>query len=250
MSYDSSAEMFALWEQYNQVRTSGFKKQANQILNTFLECFKKQTVEVRATFVENLCTELLDRFSSSPNDFWLSTNGTDVSGLPIRIQFPLFRDAVLPELLGRFNAGDAKATRWLGQLGQFFYCDKRLWKLTCEELDLPWPETNTSFFFEKSYAINKDQITLQFIVSMYLGSLEYDCHEIPYGLLCEPEEMNRTVAESRDYWRQLDPSELKDKWNEQLIEYERIAFCWDDYITHKFLYDDFYDYMIKNNIKW
>lgn len=245
-----TTEMRALWERYNRVRTSGAKKQANLILGEFIACFKAQSSEVRAAFVEELCTELLDNFSENVHGFVLATNGTRVSDLPVRIQFPLFRETVLPELMIRFQAGDARAVRWLGQLEQFFMSDQMLEKRTYGELGLPWQETDSLFFFEKSYAMQKDQTTLRLILMKRLHDLGYACHEIPCGVLMTPEYMNNYVAELRDYWTQLEPSKLKDEWQLRLVEYEQIAVCWNDYCTNRSLYTDFRDYMIVNNIQW
>jgi len=251
MNNDSSTEMYALWEQYNRVRVAGAKKQANQILDTFLKCFKDQTPEVKATFVEKVCSKLLDPITDDTtyNGHYLCTNGVQVSDLPIRIQFPLFRDAILPELIRRFNIHDARAIRWIGQLEQFFYANQELWQDTCAELDLPFP-VGSMFFFKRSFAIKPEQTTLRMIIKTYAMNLSYDCHHMPDGILCEPEQMNQTIADARNYWNQLEASPIKDEWNECLGVYERIAASWDDYCTHRFLYDNFEHYLAKNKIEW
>lgn len=256
MNHDPIVEMYDIWERYNQVRIVGLKKQANKILDTFLECFKKQTHETQASFVDGICTELLDSLPDSNDDlycghcFCLGHNGTYVSDSPTRIQFPLFRDAVLPELIRRYSIGDYRAIRWIGQMASFFYSNQKFWKHTCEKINLPWEEAGMMFFLEKSYAIQKDQRTLRMIIQVCMNSFAYYCHEIPCGILCESKLMKQEIAETQNYLEQLEPSKRKNRWNERLLQYERIAACWDDYCTHMSCYDDFRHYMIVNKVEW
>ena len=218
--------MYALWDRYNQVRTAGAKKQANQILNTFIECFKNQTAEVRAAFVEEVCTQVWDAIANAPDDYWLCGGYISTFNLPVHIQVPFVEEVLTPELVHRLrvNAKDASTMRWFG-------------------------EFSSMSLYEQSYAIQKDQTTLRKIIVSYMKSLGYDCHEMPSGVLSEPEVMSQNVAKARDYLEQLEPSTLKDKWNERLLEYEQIAVYWEDYNKHRSLYNDFRHYLTVNEQK-
>ena len=171
MNHNFIAELDALWERYNRVRALGSKKlrkQAESILNTYIECLQKLTPDVLAVYAEHLCTKTLDVLANAPDDYWLngywlfSPAGEEWwkehgSKLPNPSFVPI-RDTLMPELLRRFNTRDALATRWLGQI------TTTLDKSICEKLDLPWPETDGLFFLEKSYTMQKDQLTLRLIV--------------------------------------------------------------------------------------
>jgi hypothetical protein len=227
---DPVAEMYALWEQYNKLRSLGGKRlrpRTKQALNTFVECFKKQTPEVRTIFIGEVCTQIYDCFVKAPDSFWFGAGAGTlyILEMPIHIQSP-FSD-VLDEELDRLyldNPSDAQIIRWRGLL-------------CCED--------------KKTFAIQKDQIILRKIIATYIYRLGDACHEIPWGIFYEsPELMNQDVTEARDYWKQLEPSTLKDTWNEFLLKYERIAKCWNDYCTHKSLYADFRQYMVIHQVEW
>ena len=349
MNHDPIAEMYALWERYNQVRAIGskkMKKQAEQILNTLLECFIQQTPEVRVAFFEKIgmpapvesdqnmvlwnsygyfasyyrilrdfspeeakklyqtdnTQNINDFYANAHDDEWFdgwvpqrtptaddcqtqNTEGTGtryhyndgvksgfievvhVENVPSepssesaqKIPYPLafehynhFMLELLPEQIRRFKVDDAWATRWLGlawlPLSQLKGFPHR--KKICEELDFLWRERAPQFFYEKSYAIHKDPTTLRLIIREYMRYMNwhfYPRYNVPQ---CMPEFMNQTVAEARNYWEQLEPSTLKDKWNERFLIFEQIADCWDDYSKHRSLYNalynDFWHYLSVN----
>lgn len=228
------AEMYALWEQYQRLRTIGSKKlrkQVNEVLNTFIECFKMQAPEVRTTFIEEICTQVFDSLANAPDNFWLGGGFIETLALPIHIQSQFVSGVLVPELerLHRENPSDVQKILCLGAWCGFD-------------------------FLGKSCATPKDQTILRKIIAAGMYRLGDFCHELPIGVLCNPELMNQNVAETRNYFEQLEPSILKDIWNEHLLRYERIAKCWGNYCTHKFLrdvlYDDFRHYMTVNEVEW
>ena len=233
MSHDPVSEMYALWERYKRLRAIGsqkLRKQANQSLNTFIECFKQQTGEVRATFVNEIYTLIWDAITNAPDEFWLLGGHLFDINLPIPLQVPFTEEVLTPELNRRLQTdpNDAQALRWRG-------------------------------LYKQSYAIQKDQMTLRHIIMTYMYSIGYTYgHDVEAGIISNPSGMNamkvteQNLAEARDYWVQLESSTLKDKWDKCLTRYERIAACWDDYCSHKFLndvfYNDFHHYLIVNKI--
>ena len=232
MSHDSEAlaEMYALWEQYSKLRSIGgkrFRKQMIQSRSTFVECFNKQTPEVRTAFIEEALATISDYIVNAPDDFWIPGAGLYMLKLPQHIEDMLYAGAISTELfrLYRENPNDVQIIRLLVLIERMG-----------DEKEL--------------YAIHKDQMILRRIVVTYLSYLSYDCHEIPTGILNTPEIMNQNVAEARNYLNQLEPSTLKDKWNEQLLEYERFAKCWEDYCTHKWFYIDFRHYLTMKEVEW
>ena len=251
---DFITEMYTLWEEYQRLRTIGSKKlrkQAEQILKTLIERFKQQAVEIRKAFLEKIGVPAFDGSDASienaPDDNWFHW----MLNLPPHIPQQLVLAHLMlyvPVLQYHFNARDARVTRWIGSLWSFLPDDTR--KSICNELDIPYPGTTPLFFYERSYAIQKNQATLNQIVDMYIGFFAYVCLPIFGGLACPPEWMNQNVAKARNYWEQLDLSDNKDELNKLLLQYEQVAKCWDDYCANKFSYNDFRHYMAINGIEW
>jgi hypothetical protein len=196
----------------------------------FIECFKGQTAEVRAAFVDGICTILCDAIAKAPDEYWQMC-GCNLYMLDLpetlqRPQRPLVDEVLVPELNRRLidNPSDVRAARTIRAIG--------IGSAT------------------ESDEIRKDQFILRSIISARLYNLSYVLHEIRYGGFYEPEEIDRGVVGTRNCLDQLESSTLKDKWNEQLLEYERLAVYWDDYCRTHLLYADFQQYMTLYGFEW
>ena len=112
-------ELKGLWTKYNEVRLSGAKKKANELLKYFIGLLKKQDKGTIKAFADQICHDVLDSSSIIEN------NGSVVSGQTIRIQHPLFKEIIVPVLAEQYEKDSAIHIKWIAQLEQFFYSDNK-----------------------------------------------------------------------------------------------------------------------------
>jgi hypothetical protein len=174
---------------------------------------------------------ICDAIANAPDVFWQCGAGNSLYMLDLpatlqRPQRPLVEGVLTPELnrLHLDNPSDVQVARTMCVLG---------WGYPIAVPD----------------EIRKDQFMLRTTISSCLSSLGYTIyHDICGGCpyipdFNEPKKINREIARARNYLDQLEPSTLKGKWNEQLLELERIAGYWEDFCRNNLLYADFRQYM-------
>lgn len=231
-------ELTEMWHEYNQIRVTGDKKTATKRLLDFIDLLKKQDENDIQKFVDNLCELILEE-----EEKIIDSNGTEVSDKQVRIQFPLFKEIILPVLKVQFKNNSAKHIKWIGQLEQFFYSDKNLTTNFLKELNIEG-HFEARYFFEKSFSIGKNQKTLNFCLNRIAQDINFYLHEVPFGVLISPEELEKELNTFRKYWLL---SDSKNVWKEDLTQWETIAKHWKLYILNQDEYDSFENYLKLND---
>jgi hypothetical protein len=228
------------WIKYNQVRVVGDKKTANKLLVDYIGLLKQQDEKVIKIFVDNICSLTLEADNKI-----IYNNGTEVSDKDIRIQHPLFKEIVLPILKDQYKKGSAKHIKWVGQLEQFFYSDNATTELFLKELNITC-YFEARYFFEKSFAIDNNQKTLTLLLNRIAQDINYYTHEVPIGVLVDPDVLDKEIMTFRQYWQQCD---TKNIWEAVLTEWELIAKHWTLYLATQDKYDSFENYLKANGIQ-
>jgi hypothetical protein len=228
-----------IWNKYNQVRVNGDKKTANKLLLDYIDLLKQQDEKDIKTFVDNICSLTLDIDNKI-----IYYNGIEVSNKDIRIQHPLFKEIILPILKEQYKKGSSKHIKWIGQFEQFFYSDKVTTYMFLKELDIIDP-FESRYFFEKSFAIDNNQKTLTLLLNRMAQDINFYTHEVPIGVLVEPEVFEKELMVFRHYWQQ---SDTKNIWEVVLKEWELIAKHWTLYLANPGKYDNFENYLMINGI--
>ena len=229
-----------IWDKYNQVRVAGDKKSANKLLVDYIGLLKQQDEKVIKIFVDNICSLTLDA-----DDKIIYNNGTEVSEKAIRIQHPLFKEIILPILKDQYKNHSAKHIKWVGQLEQFFYSDNATTEVFLKELNIAG-YFEARHFFEKSFGIDNNQKTLTLLLNRIAQDINYYTHEVPIGVLVDPDVLHKELMTFRQYWQQCD---TKNIWEAVLTEWELVAKHWTIYIANQDKYDTFENYLKANGIQ-
>lgn len=229
-------ELTDLWERYNEIRSSGDKKTANRVLDDFIPKIREEDYATRKDFVDEICEAFLD-------DEIAANNGEKVSAKKIRIQHPLFKEIVLPILIEEYKNKSAKHTRWIGQFEQFIYSD---WKATnAFTKEIGKEDFISTDFFEESFHLEESQKTLDLLLDRLARSLNYCIHEVPFGILAEPDDFEEEINLFKKYHAFSGKKEI---WTEKLAELESLAFHWRAYREREDEYAGFVDYLEKNGL--
>ena len=233
-------ELRNIWKNYNQTRISGDKKTANKLLQKYIDILKNENYSVREEFVDEICSAVLET-----KDNIIANNGTEVSDNEYRIQHPLFKEIILPILIVKYKMNSAQHIKWIGQLEQFFYSDSQISKKFLDEIGIE-DYFSTSFFFEKSFSIDRSQKTLDLLLKRYARDLEYYVHEVPFGVLIEPDIFDEEIKLFETYYEQFDKKGI---WTARLNEWKLISLHWRTYLSSRSEYVNFEDYLNRNGIK-
>lgn len=227
-----------LWDRYNKVRLAGDKKSANKILIEFIRLLKQQSKDVIQEFSDSLCADVLE------SNTILSNNGDAASHAKNRIQHQLFRDILVPVLEEKFKAGSSKHMRWIAQLEQFFYSDYNTAKNFLARIEVPFP-FDTIYFLKKSYSLSQSERTLELLLSRIHQDISYAIHELPMGVIYEPDTFDEMVEEFIKY------NELyykRKNWNSQIKDWKLIGKHWRIYLSNQEGFDNFDQYLKVNEV--
>ena len=236
----TQSKLTDIWDKYNQVRVAGDKKTANKLLLDYIDFLKQQDENDIKIFVDNICNLTLEADNKI-----ISNNGTEVSDKDIRIQHPLFKEIVLPIIKDQYKRGSAKHIKWIGQLEQFFYSDNATTEAFLRELNITG-NFEARHFFEKSFAIDNNQKTLSLLLNRIAQDINYYTHEVPIGVLVDPDVLDKELMTFRAYWQQ---SDTKNLWEALLNEWVLIAKHWKFFIEKRDQYDNFENYLRINGIQ-
>ncbi len=243
--------------EYNQLRLKGDKKTANKILIEFINGLKNENQKTIESFVYSICKLVLDKAGQ------LSNNGTDVSNSNNRIQHPLFKEILIPVFIRKYKENEATYIRWIGQLEQFFYSDNNTTQLFLESIKDELSESvqldsksnqdktiscrnfSTQSFFIKSYHIEPDQKTLDLLLDRLAQDIFYAMHELPTGILVEPDIFINDIKEFEFYFEK---SNKKAKWESYLHKWKSMGQHWKEYSENKSNYKGFKHYLDLNGI--
>ena len=229
-----------IWDKYNQVRVAGVKKTANKLLVDYIDLLKQQDEKDIKIFVDNICSLTLDF-----DDKIIYNNGTEVSDKDIRIPHPLFKEIILPILKDQYKKDSAKHIRWIGQFEQFFYSANATTQAFLRELNIAG-HFETRHFFEKSFFIDNNQKTLTLLLNRIAQDINYYTHEVPIGVLVDPDVLDKELMTFRQYWQQCDKKNI---WEDVWTEWELIAKHWTLYLATQDKYDNFENYLTTNGIQ-
>jgi len=174
----------------------------------------------------------------------LPTNGQKISDNKIRIQYPLFKEIIVPVLADKYKVNSSIHIKWIGQLEQFFYSDRKTSSDFLREIGKDG-FFETTHFFEKAFSIDNDQVTLSLLLNRLAQDINYDTHEVPMFVLVDPEVLNEEVLNFKKYWEQSDTKEI---WKDILGEWESIAEHWTLYINGKDYMCGFEGYLLNRGI--
>ena len=228
------------WIKYNELRIAGDRKSANQLLAEFIITLKQQDKSTIENFVDQICSLTLEIDKQV-----LANNGTEVSNNLTRIQHPLFKEIILPVLTEKFLTNSPKHIKWIGQLEQFFYSDYSLTTNFLNQLSIEG-FFETRYFFEKSFLLENKQDTLTLLLNRIAQDIDYYTHEVPSGVIVEPEVLDQELTYFTKYW---ELSENKHLWERNLNAWKFIAKHWRLYRDLQNQYDSFSDYLQKNEIE-
>jgi hypothetical protein len=230
-----------LWDSYNHARVSGDKKKSNDFLKKFIGDLKKQNETEINSFVDMLCESIFDK--ENP----LDDNLSEVeSNKQFAIQYPLFKEIVVPVLVAQHKKSSAKHIRWIAQFEQWFYSDYRFTQAFLKELNIDGTFESISFL-EQSYSIDNNQKTLDLLLHRMAQDINNFLHETPIGMLVVPEVLNKKLLIFRNYWQQ---SINNKDWQKTLIYWELIASHWAKYCENEDQYSGFEQYLKINEIDW
>jgi hypothetical protein len=217
-------DMIDLWNNYENCLDKGLKKKAIETLNVFILRLKATDIETQ----RKITNILIDR--KEEENFL--------------IQFPLFKDMVLPILIQNAKQGKLGAYRLIGEFEQFIYSDSRLGQLINRELNIG----NDSFYsigmFEKELSINpRDTKTINLLIQGIAKSLDYAVHEVPIGVLYDKEL----------YFQRLEQLEkllvannlMSNKWDKRISTLNSIGKTWTDYLESKG-FENYADFLVKS----
>ncbi|HSC53781.1 MAG TPA: hypothetical protein VLC98_09180 [Phnomibacter sp.] len=227
------------WEAYNQLRVAGVKKQANQLLAEFISTLQQQDPKAISEFVNMVCMAVLET-----NHEIVANNGWRVSEMDTRIQHPLFKEIIVPELIQQYLQHSAMHIKWIGQLEQFFYADTATATHFLQAIQVEG-FFSAFFFFEKSFALQPNQQTLSLLLSSLAQPLDYYMHEVPHAVLVHPDELTQALAVFKNYFQQVDN---KAEWAQALQHWELIATHWSIYFSQKDGYENFEVYLQANGV--
>lgn len=100
-------------------------------------------------------------------------------------------------------------------------------------------------FFEEAYKIEKRKETLDLLLNRIAQDLDYYIHEVPFGIIVEPEVFDEEVGLFKKYYNLLDDKSL---WTSKLEEWGMLAFHWKKQLSNRNRYSNFEDYLTKNGI--
>ncbi len=231
---ETLAKLNDIWNTYRQARNTGDKKKANQLLRNYIDVFKLQDPKDIKIFVDNICHSVWDNERMPGLNHPSET--PDNNNI---IQHPLFKEIIVPDLIKEYNNNSALHMRWIGQFEQFFYSDFATTQSFLNELNIAG-HFDTRHFYEKSFSIHQDQKTLALLLDRMAQDLNYYTHEVPIGVLVEPDFLNKEIKTFKHYWQKCNSKNI---WNQVLSKWELIAEHWTLFVQQKDQFDNFENYL-------
>jgi len=202
-----------LWESYLDFKAKGIKAKSKDILNKFVDSVKSDSKE-------NIDLNALEIKKLSDNK-------------EISIQFPLFKEIVLPTLIKFAKQNKPGFHRMIAEHEQFFFSDARLTDYLNNEFDIKEKFFDTVKFFEIELKINpNDSRTAELLVIKIAQGLDYAIHELPdWGLCWDFEYFSESIDKLADLMKKygLDSA----KWIRRLNLLTAIRKTWSDYLEQK-----------------
>lgn len=237
--YEVNNKLVRLWKEYNNAKIRGMRKDANKLLAAFISWLKIQDKIIVDRFVYDICCINLNKDVRSNYTF------SDILSEYLHIQHPLFKEIILPVLTKQYRNNNAEYIRWIGQFEQYFYSNHKMTVSFLEELEIK-DYFDATFFFEKSFLIDRNQKTLDLLLTSIAERLNYSTHEVPWCVLLVPDAFDSVLEHFKLYWNLSDNQSI---WKAKVKEWDIIAFHWRRYQSLQEEYAGFKDYLTNNNIE-
>lgn len=163
-----------LWTKYLEQQSLGLKKKAKDYLDQFIPSLLQYSTEQLNQVVILLC------------ELRLTDN--------IKIDHTLFSKVIYPNLLSNSVNAAPDYHRLLATFEQSIYSDKRLNKEVSERLNLETDYFDTIEVLERELRIGKNLEAAKLLINKIAWQLDYALHEIPVGLLHEPEFVQQLLS--------------------------------------------------------
>ncbi|KNC66325.1 hypothetical protein [Pseudoalteromonas ardens] len=158
------------WANYEKLKDSGLRKQANKALLTVIEEIQNGNKHRMKEFLLSLFDDALTKFSET------------------RIQQPLFVKCILPILVQGLKAGLAREITYIVRANECGFGDeifKELGELSNEEL------------LKSALASEPGNIeAINLLANEYVSILDFGAHHLPSGLVIELDYAKRVISES------------------------------------------------------
>jgi hypothetical protein len=154
-----------LWLSYQDKKEIGLKKEANKILDRFIDEIKPKNDKLRNHFVKALLEK---------------TYNEDVR---FELQYPLLKQIIFPILVDDLKNKKMPGVRWLYQIPDIDLESSLEIERIVDDV-----ETSEKLLLLALDINENDKIAWKLLLKYYINYLGFSIHEIPAGLLCEVEE--------------------------------------------------------------
>ena len=164
------------WHEYNKLKHSGLKKQANKLLLSIVEKIENQGLLKFKNFLFSLCEE------------GLSSDYTK------KIQHPIFVRCVLPLLVDGYNSNSVQELVFIVKANINGYCREifqSIGQVSNQEL------LKTALLAEPN-----NRMIISLLAADYVEGLYYGAHHLPDCLIIEQEYANSLIKESSLFFEQ------------------------------------------------
>lgn len=202
-----------LWNEYQDKKNLGLKKDANNLLNQFINQLKGKDI------IEEFARFILGKVYDENVEFDL--------------QYPLLKQIIFPVLVKDYKEKRMPSIRWLWQVS---YINEEF-NLKTDELvgNEIWIE---SLLLLALNVDNNDVVSQKLLLHYYISSLEFGIHELPQGLLI-------TLDEGFELIKKIEELILKYKYEKLLVK--RITNAM--YLCKR-LFCEWKEYRLQNEIKY
>ncbi|WP_028112784.1 hypothetical protein [Ferrimonas kyonanensis] len=166
-------EIEADWNQYNELRESGLKKQANRALLNIVKKIENIGPEKFKGFLFSLCEDGLGKNHSR------------------KIQYPIFVKCILPLLLRGFELRSAKELVYLAKANQSGF-GKEVYKAIGDVCNRDL--LKEALLVDPENIVAKNMLAADYIEELYFGA-----HHLPDTLITDLKTANSTIKESAEF---------------------------------------------------
>lgn len=218
-------EPYQLWQQYLALEAQGLRLQALHVLADFIKVFQLLTPEQRIPFIEQFCTQVVDKEQAFP------------------LRYPLFSELLAPYLIERYHQQSPVAPRWIAAFTEWFNANPHF----REQLGLG--SLSAPRMLREARKREPDNLLVQRkLVEVIAQQLQYSTHEIPAGVLYGSN--GATVAECAILLREVGEfrqlaqnTNLLQQYQAHIAEWEYYFMSYADYLPNNKHYQGFADYL-------
>jgi hypothetical protein len=208
------------WNRYTQLHAQGRRREALSVLEEFVAEVREYTSDRRTRLVEALCQQTVD-----------------VGRIDL-LREPLLTELLFPELRAGREARRPPYAKRIAKLAD------RIVGLPRGLATLGLQELRVDQLLDEALELEPgDAEVLDLQIRWYEHALEYCTHELPSGILEEPEGFRQLIE---GFERALISSGRSAAFAEQLAKWRFHCDAWEDYRARRNEYVDYPDYLLKN----